>query len=702
MLAAALGAAIGLGFFDVLLGFDLLDPHASFWRNPTNDLSTMIAGYEAILREGWSLQPAVTSRLTGTPLSIVYTDSIPWLTLLLKALGVGHATNNVAVFLLASFVLQPVSMMLLLRACGVQRLGPLFVGGALALLLPAWMIRFPHVALSGHWILLLALALAVSAIRHGLTVRHAGGFVALGTLITGVHAYHLAPFAACLAAALSAELISEGARAGKRVVLTGLAVTAGVGASAWLLGYGYGLGAIDGVAELGKYSMNLIGPIMPQASALAGQVWNGSWFTGTIDPSGAQSFEGFSYLGAGILIMLVTAALLLVEKGVRLDLRDRQVVAFAPLGVLLLALTVWAIGPTIYLGPKLVAELPKPDWLAPLGVFRAHGRFFWLVAYALLAGGIVALERLASHRTSHIVLAAALTLQLFDTGPVRTGVQAMFESPARSPMPASFIREPALRGRTWVVAPTFYCAASTLDRLAIAQIVLTAIRLDGATNTAITARPPGTPCVTPPHIGETARAGDHRLTVLLNDGKAFGGALDAAASRTDCYRFTDGLLCGRGLQNIAGLEPLKPRGLAKHNVVQTFVFDGGSSTSSMLLSGWAVPAPSGVWSLGREATLAVPTDHLPTGKDLVFEFQAMSFAPPPRTEQVVHVLVNGRPSATWHVAAAIYRANTIVIRQPHGKGADPVRITFVTPEASAAKAGEPPLGIGLEKLTIFD
>ncbi|WP_293681629.1 hypothetical protein [uncultured Phenylobacterium sp.] len=702
MLATMLaGAALGLCFFAWLLGLDLLQPNAPLWRNPTNDLATMVAGFEAVLREPWSLHPTVTSRLTGQPVSIVYTDSIPWIALLLKVLGLGGAINNVAFFLLLTFVMQPVGMMALLRAGGVTRPTSLVAGALLALLLPAWLIRFPHVALSGHWIILLALALGVSVIRQGLTPRRAAGFVALGAFVTGIHAYHLVPLAACLAGALGGELIKHGAAAWKRVILTGAATTAAVLLSAWLLAYGVGQGALGGASEFGKLSMNLLGPSMPQASALAGQTWNGNWFTGTVDPNGGQWFEGFNYLGGGVLLLVIAAAPLLLERsGTRL--RDRSRIAFAPIAFALLVLALWAVGPTAYLGPKLLLDLPKPDWLAPLGAFRAHGRFFWAVAYAVIACTVIVIDRLASRRTTVVLLMAAVALQLFDTGPVQTATRSIFDLPARSPLPASFESEPSLRRRPWMITPTFYCTGPVLDRIAIGQIVLAAIRLDGTSNTAVTARPPGTPCTLPVDIGTTAGPGDKRITVVLNDGKAFGGNLAPLVGRNDCYSFQHGVICGRDLDRVSGIAPLDARKLGDHSPLQKLVFNGGATTS-MLTAGWATPATSGVWSLGVPATLTIPTAGLPTDRDLLFEFQVMSFAPPPRTGQTVQVFVNGDRVATWAVAAAIYRANTLTVRLSANNAGQRLRITFVTPDATAiARSGEVPLGIGLQKLTIFE
>ena len=106
---AVVVAAIGL--FQHLIGFRLVGAHADFWRAPHNDMATMLAGQEAVFRHGWRFPLVATDRLLSpTLLSTVYTDSIPWMTVALKATGLWHALNGLGLFFLISYALQPVAM----------------------------------------------------------------------------------------------------------------------------------------------------------------------------------------------------------------------------------------------------------------------------------------------------------------------------------------------------------------------------------------------------------------------------------------------------------------------------------------------------------------------------------------------------------------------------------------------------------------
>ncbi|MGH1560637.1 hypothetical protein ACRAWD_29275 [Caulobacter segnis] len=103
-----------------------------------------MAGHYAIIDHPWTFPLTVTTSLRGAaqPTSIIYTDSLPWLTVAMKALGLGRVLNPLALFLLISYVAQPLAMVALLRACGVKRASSLTLGALIALFLPG-LVRAP-------------------------------------------------------------------------------------------------------------------------------------------------------------------------------------------------------------------------------------------------------------------------------------------------------------------------------------------------------------------------------------------------------------------------------------------------------------------------------------------------------------------------------------------------------------------------------
>lgn len=562
-LAATLIPVALCGF---MFGFDIASAHAAFWTRPKADMAIMNTGYEAFLRQPWHWPLTAVSGLGDKPISIVFTDSIPWLSLVLKATGLSHVFNPIGLFLLLSYPLQAWSMIALLRALGVTDRWTLLLGGLLALMVPAWIARqFGHIALSGHWILLLALTLSVRSAREGLTWRRIGGFVALLALVVGVHAYHLPPVGALFGAALLAELLQRRVGAAGRVAGAVALAGAAIAVSVWLLDYQDGRGWTGAATALGLYSMNLVGPFWPQASTLAGQAWNGSWYEGVMDATGGQSFEGFQYLGTGALPLVLAMTAFQATLAVRRGGVSRDFwVRWAPMTLVLIGLTVWAVGWSAYAFKTHLYDLPRPkgEIAEVIGGFRAHGRFFWAVGYLLLALAVTWTSRLP-RRTGMAVLAAALVVQAIDTSHLRHGVRETFASLDPLSYPVALVSSPRTANRPWVFAPTYYCSANWRDLRVMRQMFQAIGRTGGTGNTFPTARDSDPPCVvTRPETFVDAAPGDRRITVVVADGVARGGVLEPIAKRTDCYRFGAGVACGRDLAGIAGLTPVKPGELA--------------------------------------------------------------------------------------------------------------------------------------------
>lgn len=543
-----------------MFGFDIMLNGARFWTLPKNDMAGMTAAWEAFAKQPWHWPPTSVSGLVEKPVSIVFADCIPWLALALKATGLSRWFNPMGLFLVLSYPLQVWSMIGLLRALGVSDRWTLLLGGLLSLVFPAWIARqFGHIALSGHWIILLALTLSVRSAREGLTWGRSACFAALAALAVGVHAYHLVPIAACLGAAALSEVLQRRPdgfwRGVIAVSLTGWAVLIGMK----ILDYENGLGVTGGAASLGVWSMNLVGPFWPQASPLFGQTWTGSWYVNALDPTGGQAFEGFQYLGAGVLLLVLAMAGFELTQAVR----RRGVSAgfwarWTPMTLAMIALTLWAIGWNVYVYKTHLFDLPRPKGaLAELfGGFRAHGRFFWTVGYLLMALAVTWASRLP-RRVSLAVLGAVLALQAVDTSLLRLGVRAVFAKPDALLYPRALTDSPATAGRPWVFAPSYFCSPSLVDLQVIKQINLAIVRNGGTSNTFSLARSNDLPCaLANTEITQDAAPGDRRITVVLRNDQMRGGFLQPIAQRSDCYWFGRGVACGRDLAGLKGLRPL--------------------------------------------------------------------------------------------------------------------------------------------------
>ena len=276
---------------DILRGASLPD------YRYTDDIVVHVVGQRAFLRDTWHW-PLLWTTLLDWPrgLSIAMTDSIPLLSLALKPFAAWIPTAFPALYLWLALncLLQPVAAVFALRSLGERRIVPAVAAALLAAALPTFLYRFGHVALSSHFTLLLGIGSYARTVRGRPGRRWLPPVLLPLTLL--IHPYLAFMMAAVLAAA-PLSLLVRGDRRWREaalVFLAAMALTVAVAAT-----FGYAADPPD--AGYGFWSMNLLSPVWRAAPP--------GWFVvpETIDATGGQ-YEGFQYLGAGILLLLIVAA----------------------------------------------------------------------------------------------------------------------------------------------------------------------------------------------------------------------------------------------------------------------------------------------------------------------------------------------------------------------------------------------------------
>lgn len=677
--------------FQIVMGLPLLSAGAPYWLEPKGDMATMMAGHYAVIDHPWRFPLTETIALRGeaVPTTIIQTDSLPWLTIAMKALGLGRVINPLALFMLISYVAQPLAMIALLRACGVQRTSSLLVGGLIALFYPAWFVRqFGHIALAGHWLLILSLAWSIQVARFGLSRRRIAEITLIGVVALGTHPYHIIPIMACLGAGLLSHLLQGRDRVLRDVAVLLAVFGVSMGLAGWMLGYGENSGQSGGGGALGFYSMNLLGPILPQASAVLGQTWNGNWFSGTLDANGAQTFEGYAYLGAGVLLLAI-AALVLGGRDLRRGVRpDRMFwLRFGPVIAAGLALTLWAIGPKPYLGMRMLFDLPRPTGAFGdlVGLFRCHGRFFWLVGYGVLAWGVTRIDRLENDRMRLGLLVAAAALQVFDMTQMIRGVRTAY-APVTAHYDPILRTDPAFERRRWRFQPMVECVSGT-DGWTIVQMSSMALRRHGISNSGPTARALNVTCDVEPAATINAPPGDQTITAVIGDRATQTAMFDRFKGRSDCYVFMRGLLCGRGLSQtgLASHSPIPAKIIADAPVLRL-----AGVRPAALGEGWGDPEPRGTWTRAKTAWLTIKN---PT-PDFVLVMHLVSVAP--TGPQRVAFLVDGRVMSR----STVLTPGVLTARIEAGRTGGPTRIEIRLPDAAPIPGDPRLLGIGVDEIRI--
>lgn len=170
-----------------------------------------------------------------------------------------------------------------------------------------------------------------------------------------------------------------------------------------------------------------------------------SWILPDI-PENEGCYEGFNYLGLGVLLLGLSALPSAVRHRAALAASIRRRPFFA---AAITCLFVFALSHNIAVGQGALSY-PLPDMLLRLAnVFRSSGRMFWPVYYLLLWGVIRHAIQDRACRLSAILLASAVLIQVADTSPgwlpIRARLMAEAQAGCKSPLQDPFWSEAASR-----------------------------------------------------------------------------------------------------------------------------------------------------------------------------------------------------------------------------------------------------------------
>lgn len=431
-MALLLGGALALALFPP----DFLWPPAAAGFRPVGDAAQHVIAQRYLIADAWRWPPVFVPILDTQHggLNAALADAIPALGLALKALRdwLPPAAQGIGLFYGLAWLGQGAAAVWALRGAGERRLSPALGIALAALSMPAWIGRFGHAALCGHFLLWLGLGFAVRLL--GAPSRRLWlGAALLQVLALLVHPY-LALMTLALLAAVPASLLLRGAPFAGAALGTALAAAAVAGVMA---AFGY-LGAA-GDGGYGQFAMNLLSPVWPAGSGLLGWPW-----APQLDATGHGGWEGYNWLGFGLLGGLAAGLLLAPAAAAR------GLARHAGLALVLLALTALAVSHRVGLGTAIVLDLGAAPAL--LEQFRASGRFFWPVGYALLLAAMLLLARAAP-----LLCLIAGLVQFADAAPLRAALAEWARARPAWTLPAPELRAALGEARALTLLPSWHC-----------------------------------------------------------------------------------------------------------------------------------------------------------------------------------------------------------------------------------------------------
>lgn len=558
-----LSAILAIAIVSTYFSLDFLRGTSAFWifpRAPQDhafaDMAQLLSGYLFYTTSSWSF-PLLFAGNFGVPegTNVALMDVMPAVALLSKSLFhvFGLEVNLLGGWIAACFVLTALAFVFALTRAGVTNVVVMLAGAALVVMWPALLLRLSHMPLLAWFTFLLSFAAYLTA-RRDPSVLHRVIWtqLALVSMTLFVNVY-LAFMTAFFAAVTLLQAVADRQMTWRRALVSLATLMGGAVLTMLVVGQLSWSGAPAGSGGFGIWSLNLLSPVYPQHSGLFPN-------SPGVDATGGQ-YEGFSYLGAGVLFLLAATAIRLASSP-----RSRAAACLAARRHWILiaacaALTLFAASNRIFVGDWALVDIPLP-WrvTAMLGAFRSSGRYFWPVSLVLLLALLVFWARHAQIRPRMLaaMLAVAVTLQCLDTGPMRDMVARATEQPPRMALErASWA--PLIDSHRFVrVYPTVDCVRSAMSytQFINSELQLLAAQHKRDINIMNTSRP-GKDCAREEREMMSTTIEPGGLYVFLNWALRPG-----AASRwkgdTDCREFEHGVACTRdwnGLKNATLVDP---------------------------------------------------------------------------------------------------------------------------------------------------
>lgn len=405
-------ALLGGIAFALIYGIKILNPLYTDWLLTGGDPSQHYLGWEFFRRSSWYFPFGLTDQL-AYPLktSVIYTDSIPIFAVFFKLFRsiLPQQFQYFGIWGLLCFVLQGYYAAKILGERSSSKT-VILVGSVFFIVSPIMVFRmYYHTALAAHWLILLAIYFYSKHEKEYRDIfKPVMQWGILGILIGSIHLYFVPMCGAILLGYILCSVWKE-RKVRIRFFYPGISFSVGLFLTIYLLG-GFSSGADTGTNNLGLFSFNLnafLNPMSYSTLLKNTSLWNWPFYT-------QGQYEGFSYLGMGIILLCACGIVLMVKN----IFRRRKPSVYQVMTVLMsIGLIALAVSPTITWNDKLLLQLPYSSTIYKYwGIFGSCGRMAWPVVYFLMIFGITSIGNMKWKRKeiSCVVLILACLVQVVD------------------------------------------------------------------------------------------------------------------------------------------------------------------------------------------------------------------------------------------------------------------------------------------------
>ena len=404
-----IAALVGALIFILIYGIHVLNPFYTDWLMNGGDLMQHYLGWEFYRKSDWFFPIGLTDQLAyPTKSSVIFTDSIPLFALIFKVLtaGMEGRFQYFGFFGISCFMLQGFWAAKILQRWLTDK-GQVLLGSTFFIVSPIVIFRmYYHTALAAQWIILISIYLcAVHKENYHKLVKTSLQWAIVGILIGSIHLYFV-PMCAMLLGGYILYSFVEERKIKIQYSVPGISFVVGLFSTVWLLG-GFASGIDTGASDsLGYYSFNLNGFVNPIGYSKV-MKW--------LDVYKEGQYEGFAYLGLGVIFLLAGAIVgfTLLWKNWFPKMQESWLKVVIAVGIIM-GLILLAASPQISFNGHLLLELPDIDIVMKYwSIFGSSGRIIWPVYYLLLVFAIVLSCQIGKHYQWNRVVMYVLLLLCF-------------------------------------------------------------------------------------------------------------------------------------------------------------------------------------------------------------------------------------------------------------------------------------------------
>lgn len=414
------GCLFGMISFLWVYGSNVLDVGYDDWLLGSGDLSQHYLGWKYYRNSKWTFPIGLISNLVyPSKVSVIYTDSIPIFALFFKMLSpiLPNRFQYFGIWGLISFMLQGGISAVILKKFTRSNVIPA-MGSLFFIFSPVIFQRmFGHTALAGHWVILLNIYIFIYIEKFKGFYKNILIWSLLSALSASIHIYFVPMTFLYLVTFQVIRYIEE-----KKISKFILNITIPIFSTLitmLILGAFYGNTSFEG-GGLGFYNANL--------NSLFNSQGNSLFFRPILMATDGQ-YEGYAYIGAGMILLLLIACYNLLNN---IEIRrinsylkgNKNRIAFLVIAFIFFLV---ALSPKVTLNNKLLFEIPLPNIISNiLSIFRASGRFMWPIIYLLMFTIIKIIVNYNKRIVSIITITLCVLIQLIDLSNIKIELSKKF------------------------------------------------------------------------------------------------------------------------------------------------------------------------------------------------------------------------------------------------------------------------------------